>query len=152
MKTIIVSPFSKKMRNGATLNPKDYPHWKEVIGGLKESGYKVIQIGVVGEALIGADEVRYNLPLKELVRMLKECHTWISVDNFFQHLAYIEKKKGVVIFGQSDPNVFGHKQNINLLKDRKYLREKQFQNWENAEYRGDVFVEPNEIINSVKKI
>jgi ADP-heptose:LPS heptosyltransferase len=140
------------MRNGATLNPKDYPHWKEVIGGLKESGYKVIQIGVVGEALIGADEVRYNLPLKELVRMLKECHTWISVDNFFQHLAYIEKKKGVVIFGQSDPNVFGHKQNINLLKDRKYLREKQFQNWENAEYRGDVFVEPNEIINSVKKI
>lgn len=152
MKTIIVSPFSKKLRNGAPLNPKDYPHWKEVVAGLKESGYKVIQIGIMGEELLGADEIRYNLPLKELARMLKECHTWISVDNFFQHLAYVERKKGVAIFGQSDPNIFGHKQNINLLKDRKYLREKQFQNWEQAEYRADVFVEPEEIINAVSRI
>jgi ADP-heptose:LPS heptosyltransferase len=140
------------MRNGSKNNPKDYPRWKEVIKGLKEIGYKVTQIGIAGEELLGEDEVMFNLPLKELSKLLKECHTWISVDNFFQHLAYLDKKKGVVIFGQSDPNIFGHKQNINLLKDRKYLREKQFANWEQAEYRADVFVEPQEIINAVKRI
>jgi len=152
MKTIIVSPFSRKMRSGVTNNPKDYPKWVEVIKGLKEEGYKVIQVGVVGEELLGADEVRFNLPLKDLSQLIKESHTWISIDNFFQHLAYLIGKKGVVIFGQSDPNIFGHKQNINLLKDRKYLRERQFQNWEAATYRADVFVEPVDIINIVKRI
>ena len=51
-----------------------------------------------------------------------------------------------MLFGQSDPLIFGHPENINLLKDRKYLREQQFWWWEQCEYKEDAFVRPEEVI------
>jgi hypothetical protein len=55
------------------------------------------------------------------------------------------------VFGQSDPNIFGHPENINLLKDRKYLREKQFWIWEQAEFIEEAFVTPDVVIDALKK-
>lgn len=152
MKTIIVSPYSRRLRNGKE-NPKNFPHWEEVVSKLKKDGYSVVQVGVIGEVPIkGVDAFQVGLLLKKLSELLKECSTWISVDNFFQHFAYLEGKKGVVIFGQSDPKVFGHEVNVNLLKDRKYLRDRQFDIWETATYNADVFVTSTDVVNAVKQI
>jgi len=151
MYKIIISPYSKPLRNGQN-NPKNYPYWDDLVKGLKEKEMYVIQIGVQGEKKIdGVDDFKCNLPLKELGKLLKECHTFICVDNFFQHLAYVHEKPGIVIFGQSDPEIFGHKGNTNLLKDRKYLRALQFDIWERCEYSKECFVEPNVIIDSISK-
>jgi ADP-heptose:LPS heptosyltransferase len=148
---VIISPYSKPLRNGKE-NPKNYPYWPELVKGLKEKDMYVIQIGVRGEKEIeGVDEVLFNKPLKELVSLLNECNTWISVDNFFQHLAYFNGKPGIAIFGQSDPEIFGHKENINILKDRKYLRVLQFDIWERAECNNECFVEPAVIIDRISK-
>lgn len=138
---IIISPFSKKLRNGGE-NPKNYPYWKELISLIDEP---IIQVGVDGENQLVSD-FRKNLKIPQLIELIHECRTWISVDSFFQHLAWDVGKPGIVLWGQSDPIIFGHPENINLLKDRKYLRENQFWWWEQCEYRSDAFVKPEEVI------
>ena len=143
---IIISPYSKFMRNGAK-HPKNYPYWEEV---LKHVNEPVIQVGVDGETQLVSD-FRKNLPLYELEKLVKECKTWLSCDSFIQHFCWDLGKPGIVVFGQSDPNIFGHPENINLLKDRKYLREKQFWIWEQAEFIEEAFVSPDVVIDALKK-
>lgn len=143
---IIISPYSKFMRNGAK-HPKNYPYWEEV---LKHVNEPVIQVGVDGETQLVSD-FRKNLPLYELEKLVKECKTWLSCDSFIQHFCWDLGKPGIVVFGQSDPNIFGHPENINLLKDRKYLREKQFWIWEQAEFIEEAFVTPDVVIDELKK-
>lgn len=142
---IIISPYSKFMRNGAK-HPKNYPYWEEVLKHVKEP---VIQVGVEGETQLVPD-FRKNLSLTELATLVNEAKTWMSCDSFFQHFCWDLGKPGVVLFGQSDPNIFGHIENINLLKDRKYLREKQFWIWEQAEYNEDAFVGPYMVVQALK--
>jgi ADP-heptose:LPS heptosyltransferase len=146
---IIISPYSRKLRNG-NQNPKNYPYWQELVEKLNERGYDVIQIGVQDEVPIkGVIDVKYNLPLEELKALAIECYTFISVDNFFPHLMSHTSKRGIVLWGRSDPKIFGYSQNINLLKDVKYLRSNQFDIWESIEYNPDIFIKPDEIIDFI---
>lgn len=146
-KTILISPFSKKLRNGEN-NPKNYPYWQDVIHGLISRGFKVVQLGTGDESkFIECSEIIWDSSLKNISTAIRNCYTWISVDNFLPHLANLEDKKGIVIFGVSDPNIFGYKQNINILKDRSYLRENQFLTWDQQKYNSDVFMDPRDVLN-----
>jgi ADP-heptose:LPS heptosyltransferase len=136
------------MRNGVA-NAKNYPWWKEVIAKLREKGCHVTQVGVAGETAFDVDEVVNGAKLKVLEKMLTECDTWGSVDNFFQHLAHLQRKPGVVVFGRSNPDIFGHSENKNLLKDRSNLREKQFDIWETCIASDDVFVSPDVVVDAL---
>lgn len=152
---IIISPYSKKLRKFTAgepdrVNPKNYPYWKEVVSILKDKGIYVIQVGINGEDLIGANETRFNLKLNELKILLLDCDAWASVDNFFNHFATFYKKKGVVVWGRSDPNIYGYSENINLLKDRKYLRSNQFHLWEQDEFNIDAFVSPDIVVSAIQ--
>ena len=149
---ILISPFAQKLRNGNN-NPKNFPYWPELVKLLREGGFKVIQIGAAKDSPIeGITEFKQNLKLKEVANLVKECDIWISVDSFLQHLnQYYTKKRGIVIFSQSDPKHFGYPLNNNLLKDKKYLREKQFWLWEQCEYNKDAFVTAEEVYNTVLK-
>jgi len=151
MKKILISPYSRKLRKEGK-NPKNFPYWTDVVAKLRERGFYIIQIGIKGEDLIGADEVKFDLQLESLKEELNDCFTWISVDNFFNHFASFYRKKGIVIFGKSDPNIFGYEENINLLKDRKYLRSNQFDIWENETYSEEVFINTDVVIVSVESI
>jgi ADP-heptose:LPS heptosyltransferase len=141
---ILISPYAKALRNGQN-NPKNYPWWSELIKNISEP---IIQVGIEGETQI-VDDFRKNLSLQELSNLIHECRTWISVDSFFQHFAWDQGKYGIVLWGQSDPNIFGHPENTNLLKDRSYLREKQFWIWEQCEYIKEAFVEPEEVLKYI---
>lgn len=143
---ILLSPYAKFMRNGA-LHPKNYPWWDEVIANIDD---EIIQVGIEGEDPFVSD-FRKNLPLTELAKLVDQCTTWLSVDSFFQHFCWDLKKSGIVVWGQSDPLIFGHPENVNLLKDRKYLREKQFWWWEQCEFKADAFVEPKVILQALKQ-
>lgn len=142
---IIISPWSQKLRNGKN-NPKNYPYWKELIYLIDEP---IVQIGIGDEEKL-VDDCRFNLNMEELKKLVFECRTWIGVDSFFQHFCWDLGKPGIVIWGQSDPNIFGHPENINLLKDRFFLREKQFWLWEQAEYNKDAFVSPDVVLKHLK--
>ena len=148
MKRVIISPYSRPLRNGKK-NPKNYPCWQEVVAGLQAKKIHVIQIGVGGEEKLKCNEHSFDNTLQDLSTMVKYCNTWASVDNFFQHFCYLLEKPGVAIFGRSDPNIFGHITNDNLLKGRNYLREKQFNFWEEVEYSEECFVEPQEVVETI---
>lgn len=146
---ILISPWSKELRD-KSYNPKNYPYWEEVINELKDE-YDFLQIGVAGEKQL-VDDFRINLPLKKIGELLLDdrCHTWISVDNFLPHLAHLVGKPGIAIWGLSDPNIFGYRENKNLLKARKYLRDKQFYIWDGLKYDPNVFVTADKVIEAVR--
>lgn len=138
---IIIHPFARPLMNGKP-NPKNYPYWKQLIQLINEP---VVQVGVEGEEQL-VEDFRKNLSLQQLNELVKECRTWISVDSFFQHFCWDIGKHGIVLWGQSDPVIFGHSENVNLLKDRIYLRKDQFLIWDKAEYKPESFVQPHEVI------
>ena len=144
---ILIHPFAKPLRNGKE-NPKNYPYWEELVQEIQKTMH-IVQIGVEGEKQLVPD-FRKNLPISELRKLLQECKTWIGIDSFFQHLAWDEKKPGIVIWSVSDPLIFGHKENTNLLKDRVYLAKNQFLWWDFTEHNPDAFVKPEEILKCLK--
>ena len=143
---IIISPYSKALLNGKQ-NPKNYPYWKELIEMIDEP---IIQVGIEGEKQLVPD-FRKNLPITELRKLIQECRIWISCDSFFQHLGWDEGKKGIVLWGVSDPLIYGHPENINLLADRKHLAENQFLWWEFVEHRNERFVKPKIVLEHLKE-
>lgn len=136
------------MRNGKP-NPKTYPWWPEVIRLLE--GNWIVQLGIQGEEPLVKD-CRFNLPLKELSHLVAQCDTWISVDSFLPHLAHLVGKPGIVIFSASDPKIFGYPENVNLLKDRKYLRANQFEWWEATSFVEESFVKPEIVCSALSNI
>jgi len=145
---IAIFPYARALRNGAN-NPKNYPWWSELVELLIDRGHRIIQLGVEGEDGL-VDDFRVGLNFNELCGVVKECDTWISVDSFGQHLGWSIGKRGVALFAQSDPLIFGHSENVNLLKDRKYLREKQFWMWEQCEPRDDAWITPMTVVDAVE--
>lgn len=143
---IIISPYSKALISGKQ-NPKNYPYWNELIAMIDEP---IIQVGIEGEKQLVPD-FRKNLPITELRKLIQECRTWISCDSFFQHLGWDEGKKGIVLWGVSDPLIYGHPENINLLADRKHLAKNQFLWWEFVEHQSERFVKPNIVLEHLKE-
>lgn len=144
---ILLAPWAKKLRVDKP-HPKNYPYWPEVIKGINEP---IIQIGIEGEVQL-VDDFRKNLSLSELGNLVRECKTWLSVDSFFQHFCWDLGKPGIVVWGPSDPLIFGHPENVNLLKDRSYLRPNQFWWWEQCDFNEKSFVEPTIVVDAVKRI
>ena len=143
---IIISPYSKALLSGKQ-NPKNYPYWETLIEMIDEP---IIQVGIEGEKQLVPD-FRKNLPITELRKLIQECRTWISCDSFFQHLGWDEGKKGIVLWGVSDPLIYGHPENINLLADRKHLAENQFLWWEFVEHQNERFVKPKIVLEHLKE-
>lgn len=146
---IVVFPWAKPLRNGER-NPKNYPWWPELIEKLQAEGHEIIQVGLEGEQQL-VEDFRKNLSLTELTDLIQRADTWIGVDSFGQHLGWDLGIRGMALFGQSDPVIFGHVENVNVLKSRAYLREQQFWWWEQAEYRADAFLEPEEVLKIFKE-
>ena len=141
---IIISPYAKTLRSEKT-NAKNYPYWKELIRLIKKP---IVQVGIDGEEQL-IDDFRKNLSLKELEILVNDCRTWISCDSFFQHFFWDKKKYGIVLWSVSDPLIFGHPENINLLKDRNNLVQNQFLWWEQTEHDANKFVSPEIVIESL---
>jgi len=121
---------------GNVQNAKSYPYWDSLLSLLKDHEIRKIE-GILKE--------------QEIIDAINWCDTWISIDSFVQHLVtYHHLKPGIVLWGKSDPLIFGYPTNINLLKDRKYLREDQFKWWKDEPIDIDVFVQPEEIIKRLQ--
>jgi glycosyltransferase involved in cell wall biosynthesis len=143
---ILIAPWSNALPDGRT-NAKNYPYWRELVALLKPH-YHVTQIGRMGEKELCSD-VRFYYDIRQIADLLRQADTFISVDSFLPHLAHKIGKSGIVLFGQSDPNIFGYDENINLLKDRNYLRPNQFEIWDNCEYNREAFVEPEAVLRAL---
>jgi hypothetical protein len=145
---ILVSPWSRVTTDGKP-SPKNYPWWPEVVAALMRRGFEVVQLSRKGEPRVPGARHMDDVTLAGIATLMYGCETWIAVDNFFPHMASYLGQPGVAIFGFSDPEIFGHPENINLLKDRRYLRQWQFRHWSQQEPNHDVFVGPDVVMNAV---
>jgi len=143
---ILIHPYAKPLMNTRE-NPKNYPYWKELISSINEP---IIQIGVEGETQL-VDDFRKNLPMSELRQLIRECRTWVGIDSFFQHLAWDEGKPGIVLWSVSDPLIYGHPENWNLLKSRDNLAVNQFLWWDSIEHKAERFVTPDVVVDFLYK-
>lgn len=148
---VLISPYSKQLPTN-TENPKNYPYWTELVSLLK-SQYAVYQIGAEGERQIpGVDGFYKNQSFEILEEQIKNCKFWISVDNFFPHFVdNVAEKKGIVLFSQSDPEIFGYPYNLNLLEDRKYLRPDQYGLWTVIPFKKEAFVKPEKVFEKIQQ-
>lgn len=141
---IVISAYSWKA--------KVYPHWEELIERL--SGHSIVQIGLKSEKQL-VEDFRTNLTYKEISEVIKTSDLWISVDNFLPHLVdnMLVKngisKPGIVLWGQSDPRLFGYNYNSNLTMGK--YRKDQYMWWKDVEQKVDCFVSVDTVINTITK-
>ncbi len=115
------------------------------------SEHEVIQVGVEGEEQV-VPEFRKNLNFSELGDLIDSCDTAICVDSYLQHHCWSLHKRAIVIFGISDPEIFGHKENVNLLKDRKYLRPNQFDLYYANQHNPEAYVPPETVMEALREM
>lgn len=118
-----------------THEAKRYPYWD----GLEEllTNHEV-------------KKIETKLSEKELIDLTNWCDVWVTIDSFFPHFVQYHKlKPGIVIWGKSDPKIFGYEENVNLLRHPRYLREEQFKWWQSEKYDKDVFVSPSKIKDAI---
>jgi len=98
-------------------NNKDWPDekWNELVKQMSE--FTFIQVGLRDETLItGAIDKRGN-SIIETIALIKHAKCFVGVESGFGHTTNAFNTKGVVLFGPSNPIIFGHENNINLYKD-----------------------------------
>jgi hypothetical protein len=118
-------------------SPKQYPFWDELVLLLGYEGYETRELT--------------EMPLPELEATIKDALCVICPDSFIQHFCWSVGVKAVVLWGYGDPQIFGHKENINLLKSRAYLRPDQFNIWEGVPCRKDIWVTPGIVIKTIQE-
>lgn len=89
--------------NGS-VHPKLYPFWDELVELFKADGHYITEIPI--------------LPLPALQRFISTSDIVICSDSFIQHFCWYIGKRAFVLWGISDPELFGHKEHVNILKDR----------------------------------
>lgn len=152
-KVVLISPFAQVLPDGSP-NPKSPPvqFWHELVVMLKAEGIYTVHVGVPGERLIGADEIAFNLSKDAIENVVSNASTFVCADTMLQHVGAHVGKTGVVIFSQSDPLIFGHSSNVNILKSREYLRANQYQLWTQTPYIYDSFPSVNQVFTEIMKL
>lgn len=144
---ILLNAWSRPLRSGKQ-NPKDYPWWPQV---LEKITVPVVQVAVRGEQAL-VDDVRWDLDLTQLALLVNQCSIWLGVDSFFQHFCWDLNKPGIVLWGPSNPNIFGHEQNINLTLGSSAWRANQFLTWEQETHDAHRFVSASVVLEHVEKM
>lgn len=146
MSAILIIPYPRRNQDGSK-NAKLYPWWEKVIEELKRT-YNLIQLGEKGEKEL-VEDVRFNYTKQQHTELLKNSLTFVSVDTWYPHFAR-KIRPGVVIWGKSNPDIYGYPEHFNIFKDRKYFRKEQFKTWTTEKYEEHVFIEPEIVVQSVE--
>ena len=142
----MISPWAKQLPDNK-INPKNYPWWPQLISLLPQP---VVQVGVTGEQQLVSD-FRVNLNLSELAALIKSSNFWISCDSFVQHYAWDLGKPGVVLWGPSNPIIYGHPENLNITKGAQFQSKDQFLMWHLIENRTDWWYSPDQVVSQIKQ-
>lgn len=150
--TIIISPYSQDPNHA-----KSYPFWDGLMPLLRDfakgANVRLIQIGRDGEPPLPCiDDFWVNRSFKVIEKSIEECLFWLSVDNFLQHLCHCMPVtiKGFVLWGVSDPKLFGYSYNGNILKNISYLRADQYNTWHGLVRNNDSFLSPEGVMEKIK--
>lgn len=96
---------------------KEWSHykWEKIIKLYPQKTF--IQLGLNKEKYInGAIDFRGKYSLREQLSILYNSKIYIGLDSFWNHAAKAFNIKSVILFGPSDPKVWGYDENINIYK------------------------------------
>ncbi|MES2760664.1 MAG: glycosyltransferase family 9 protein [Bacteroidota bacterium] len=89
--------------------------WEELIRRMPN--YTFLQLGINGEIKVkGAIDLLGKTTIRESMALLKNVQSFVGVDSFLNNASNAFFTRGVVLFGPSPPQVWGHPNNINLYK------------------------------------
>jgi hypothetical protein len=102
--TIVIAPTSdspRKMMPAAI--------WVSIVQLLKDQGCFVIQVGLENDELISGAYSLLGLTTPfQAMNIIARVRGVITIDNFIMHIAHLLKKKAVVIWGPTSPEVYGY--------------------------------------------
>lgn len=148
---IIVAPYSRSRKDGKR-NPKNYPWWQLLLEELASDRHELTVITYGEEEHINVAAKTYTPGRLYSVESLLESHDmFMSVDNYMQHMAHFLGVRGVVMYGPSDPRIFGYKENLNLYEDEKFFRPHQFQTWDECDFSEDAFMRPEKALPLIRE-
>lgn len=146
---ILFAPFAERQPwlNGSP-SPKSYP-WAKELATLLEKEEHLVQVGGDKDEQV-CEDFRKNLSFRDLGKLIAESRTGICVDSYLSHFYWYADRRAIVIFSVSDPLIFGHPENMNLLKDRSYLRENQFDLYYSNQVNPEAFVKPEQVLEALR--
>ncbi|WP_436488021.1 glycosyltransferase family 9 protein [Chitinophaga sp. ARDCPP14] len=93
----------------------DIKKWNRLVKELPELTF--IQIGMPNEPTVeGAIDWRSKLSLRETLCQLKYATSFVGVESSFAHATNAFNLPGVVLFGDTSPQHWGHENNVNIYK------------------------------------
>jgi ADP-heptose:LPS heptosyltransferase len=96
---------------------KEWPlqNWEELVKRMPD--YSFVQLGLASEPMVrGAIDIRGKTTFRSASAIIKNALSFVGVDSSFSHVTNAFNVPGVVLFGPSTPEVWGHSNNINLYK------------------------------------
>lgn len=156
MKRILIHPEAKSCKDGS-ISPKNYPYFNELIEKIKNN-FKDIEINQLGNSkdkkLNQINNYYFDIDLQDIENLIDEHDLWISIDSFLPHYCDCYKlKNGIVIYTVSNPDIFGYKSNINLIKNKKFIRNRNkiFIYYNKEDYNENAFIDYNKIYEKIQE-
>jgi len=109
-KNIVIAPASDSPRK--MISPAK---WESLTGKLIKKNFLVIQVGRLYDRHIkGTYSLLGITKPKQLIGLLKKIDLVITVDNFIMHAANLSKAPAIVVFGPTEPEIYGYADQISL--------------------------------------
>lgn len=89
--------------------------WEQLVREMP--GFTFVQLGHADEEKVeGAVDLRGKTSFREAVALIKHSVSFVGIDSVFAHATNAVDTHGVVLFGDSLPDTYGHENNVNLYK------------------------------------
>ena len=91
-------------------------NWEQLICSMPDNTF--IQFGLKDEdKILGAIDMRGVLTIRETIAVMKHLATFVAIDSSLANATNAVNLAGVVLYGPSNPEIWGHSNNINLYKN-----------------------------------
>jgi ADP-heptose:LPS heptosyltransferase len=88
--------------------------WKKIIKLYPK--IKFIQLGDENETKIEGTLDLLGTPIRKQLSVLASSNLYVGLDSFWNHAARALNVKSVILFGPTNPNIWGYDENINIYK------------------------------------
>ena len=109
--------------------------------------YRILHIRTPEQPALQGTEL-LNLPFRELYAVFPLSQKRLFIDSFAQHVAAALDLQSTVVWIGNKPEVFGYKENINILPDGNHVRElNKFSYLDQFDISGQIQQFPYDTIN-----
>ena len=116
------SYYSPQNANNKPVKSRDWdiPIAQEFVTAFKKKypNIRVVQVALQTEPQL-KDVIVTNLPSRMIFPLVKYAKTFVSIDGFVGHVSAAFNKKGVVLWGGTDPKRLSYPHNTNMVLDYK---------------------------------